>query len=118
MNTRKTHIEPERLALSARDAAVLLGISRAQFWKLNASGKVPLPVRLGTKAPRWRLDELRAALKDLGWSQRAFGMKLGKSERQVSKWCAKGDENVPGYVNGYLTLVLRVQTLADETLVE
>lgn len=50
----------QALALSPKDAAAVLGISRAQLWKLHASGKIPLPVRLGTKAPRWRVDELRA----------------------------------------------------------
>jgi predicted DNA-binding transcriptional regulator AlpA len=50
------------LLVGAKDAAVLLGISRAQFWKLHASGKVPLPVYLGTKAPRWRVEELRSWL--------------------------------------------------------
>lgn len=60
MDTTKTTIESERLALSAKDAAATLGISRAQLWKLHSAGKIPLPVRLGTKAPRWRVDELRA----------------------------------------------------------
>jgi len=59
METAKTPITPERLALTAKDAAALLGISRAQLWKLHSSGKIPMPVRLGTKAPRWRVDELR-----------------------------------------------------------
>ncbi len=47
------------LALSAKDAAIVLGISRAQLWKLHASGRLPLPVYLGAKSPRWRADELR-----------------------------------------------------------
>ena len=62
MSTSKTDIGLPRLALSAGDAAELLGISRAQFWKLHSSGRLPLPVRLGTKAPRWRYDELQAWL--------------------------------------------------------
>jgi predicted DNA-binding transcriptional regulator AlpA len=49
------------LAVSAREAAALFGISRAQWWKLHSAGKVPLPsYQLGTKAPRWDMDELRA----------------------------------------------------------
>ena len=56
------HVQ-ERLAVAARDAAELLGISRAQLWKLHSSGKMPRPVRLGAKATRWRVDELRAWLK-------------------------------------------------------
>jgi predicted DNA-binding transcriptional regulator AlpA len=37
-------------------------VSRSQWWKLHSSGKVPLPVYLGSKAPRWILDELRSWL--------------------------------------------------------
>jgi predicted DNA-binding transcriptional regulator AlpA len=62
MNTTKAPSNSERLALPAKDAAALVGVSRAQWWKLHASGKIPLPVYLGTKAPRWRVDELRAWL--------------------------------------------------------
>jgi predicted DNA-binding transcriptional regulator AlpA len=49
-------------AVSAGAAAHLCGISRSQWWKLHSAGKVPLPVYLGSKAPRWRVDELRAWL--------------------------------------------------------
>jgi predicted DNA-binding transcriptional regulator AlpA len=50
-----------RLAISAREAAALFNLSRSQWWKLHAAGKVPLPTyRLGSKAPRWDLAELRA----------------------------------------------------------
>src|SRR5262245_30807357 len=47
------------LAVTAAQAASLHGVSRAQLWKLHAMGKVPRPVYLGAKAPRWRVDELR-----------------------------------------------------------
>lgn len=51
---------PGRLAVSAREAAALFGLSRAQWWKLHAAGKIPLPsYRLGSKAPRWDVAELR-----------------------------------------------------------
>ncbi|MCH8880044.1 MAG: AlpA family phage regulatory protein [Planctomycetes bacterium] len=59
MGTSEAPRQLEQLALSAKDAARLLGISRAQIWKLNSAGKIPQPVRLGTKAPRWRIAELR-----------------------------------------------------------
>jgi predicted DNA-binding transcriptional regulator AlpA len=62
MITTNTLVDSERLALPAKDAALLLGISRGQFWRLHASGKLPHPVYLGTKAPRWRIEELRAWL--------------------------------------------------------
>ncbi len=48
-----------KLVVSAKEAAELLSISRAQFCKLHSSGKVPLPVPLGQRCPRWRVDELR-----------------------------------------------------------
>ena len=46
-------------AVAASGAARLCGISESQFWKLHSAGKVPLPVYLGAKAPRWRVDELK-----------------------------------------------------------
>jgi predicted DNA-binding transcriptional regulator AlpA len=48
----------ERLALTPSDTAKLLGISKAQLWKLHNSGRLPLPVYLSAKTPRWRRDEL------------------------------------------------------------
>ena len=48
---------PDTLTLASKDAAGLLGISRAHFWKLNGLGKLPAPVRLG-RVVRWRRDEL------------------------------------------------------------
>jgi predicted DNA-binding transcriptional regulator AlpA len=62
MDAAKTPVDLHALALPAKDAAALVGISRAQFWKLHAAGKLPQPVYLGAKAPRWRVDELRAWL--------------------------------------------------------
>jgi len=65
MTTPKTHLDSDptaatAIAVSAAQAAAMHGISRAQWWKLHAMGKVPLPIYLGAKAPRWRVDELRA----------------------------------------------------------
>jgi predicted DNA-binding transcriptional regulator AlpA len=59
-----THASPNKLiqplAVDASAAAAMFGVSRAQWWKLHSAGKVPLPVyALGSKAPRWRVDELR-----------------------------------------------------------
>ena len=53
-------VEPE--ALPAVHAARLLGICRAQFFKLHSAGKVPLPVYLTPLCPRWRRAELLAWL--------------------------------------------------------
>lgn len=52
---------PGRLAVTAAEVAELFGLSRSQWWKLHAAGKVPLPsYRLGAKAPRRDLAELQA----------------------------------------------------------
>ena len=53
MSTAQTPIDPPTLTLTAKDAAALLGISRAQFFKLHSAGRIgPLPVYLGSRAPR------------------------------------------------------------------
>jgi excisionase family DNA binding protein len=62
MNTPATSVDSERLAVTARDAARLLGISRAQIYRLHSSGRLPLPQYFGTRAPRWSVAELRAWL--------------------------------------------------------
>ncbi len=43
---------------TAAEAAALLGISRAMFFKMNSAGKVPLPVYMSPRCPRWRRTEL------------------------------------------------------------
>ena len=48
----------ERLALPAEDAAALCGVSRGQWWKLIAAGKLQKPIRLGSRSPRWPYEEL------------------------------------------------------------
>jgi predicted DNA-binding transcriptional regulator AlpA len=69
---------PGAFAVDAQGAARLCGVCRAQWWKLHAAGKVPLPVYLGTKAPRWVTDELREWLaagcpERLMWMRRKGG---------------------------------------------
>lgn len=43
--------------IDAAAAARLCGVSKSGWWAFHASGRCPLPVRLG-RATRWRLDEL------------------------------------------------------------
>jgi predicted DNA-binding transcriptional regulator AlpA len=38
------------------------GISRSQWYKLKASGRTPLPVRLGTRRPVYLITELQSWL--------------------------------------------------------
>ena len=68
------------LAVAADGAAHLCGVSRSQWWKLHSAGKVPLPVYLGSKAPRWRVDELRAWL-DAGCPRRQEWQRMRGAQR-------------------------------------
>jgi excisionase family DNA binding protein len=45
------------LLVPAAEAARLLGISKATFYRLKAAGKLPAPVKLGRIL--WRVDDLR-----------------------------------------------------------
>ena len=68
------------LALSAEGSGTMFGVSRAQWWKLHSSGRIPQPVGLGSKAPRWRVDELRAWL-DAGCPDRQTWQRMRGGER-------------------------------------
>ena len=57
MPDRLTAIEP--LAVDAAGAGRLVGVSRATWWRWHSAGRVPMPVRIGAKTPRWRTAELR-----------------------------------------------------------
>lgn len=59
-DSRRSAETPE--ALPAAAAARLLGVSRATFFKLHAAGKLPMPVYLTPRCPRWRRAELLAWL--------------------------------------------------------
>jgi len=51
--------ETEKLLISARDAAAMLGISRAFFYGMIATGRLgPAPVKLGRRR-LYKIDELR-----------------------------------------------------------
>lgn len=61
MVTPNTAVVSERPLATAR-AWLVCGISRAQWFKLAASGRTPLPVRLGTRRPVYLIAELEAWL--------------------------------------------------------
>lgn len=48
-----------RLMLDCMEAAALLGVSRAMYWKLHSQARIPLPIRFG-RVVRWRKQELEA----------------------------------------------------------
>jgi predicted DNA-binding transcriptional regulator AlpA len=61
MSTRDTVITPDQ-PLATVKPWLACAISRAQWFKLAASGRTPLPVRLGTRRPVWIISELEAWL--------------------------------------------------------
>lgn len=71
-------VEPE--ALPAADAARLLGISRSMLFKMHSAGKVPMPVYLTPRCPRWRRAELLDWLA-AGCPDRLTWTKLRKGEQ-------------------------------------
>ncbi|MFH1421633.1 MAG: hypothetical protein ABIH42_02825 [Planctomycetota bacterium] len=47
----------EKLLISAEEAASILDIALATFWRFHSSGRVPLPIKLGRRT-LWRKQEL------------------------------------------------------------
>ncbi len=62
MSAPKNPIVQERPLATAKPWLVC-GISRGQWFKLAASGRTPLPVRLGTRRPVYLIDELDSWLR-------------------------------------------------------
>lgn len=45
--------------LRDREVAELIGLDRRTFRRYVASGEAPQPIRLGRRATRWRLSDIR-----------------------------------------------------------
>ena len=56
---REKSVDPLPFLVSVKEAARLLGISKSAFYKLQASGRGPLPIKLG-RSTRYRRAELEA----------------------------------------------------------
>ena len=56
----KTYPRIDRLLVPAPVAAQACELSISAWWELNKAGKLPRPIRFGTRATRWNLDELKA----------------------------------------------------------
>lgn len=54
-----TDIQVTPSLITSDDAAAMLGVSRAHFYRMHKAGRIPLPVRLGGSV-RWRVNELKA----------------------------------------------------------
>lgn len=50
------------MLLDAAAAARLCGVSRATWFCWDSRGRIPRPLRLSERIPRWRVEELRAWL--------------------------------------------------------
>jgi len=48
----------QAMLLTCEEAAGLLSVSRAMFWRLHSQGKVPMPIRLSARVVRWNRKEL------------------------------------------------------------
>lgn len=74
-----TALEP--MAVDAAGVAKLLNVSERHVWSLHASGRLPLPIRLG-RAVRWRVSELEAWLRSGAVSRDAWqAMQAGSESR-------------------------------------
>jgi len=56
------NVEQDLILFSVSDLARVLGTSTRTVWRLLEKGKLPMPVRLGSR-PRWLADELRDWIK-------------------------------------------------------
>ncbi len=54
---KQTNDSSQSIAISAKQLSQLLGVSLRQVWRLNATGKLPRPVRLGGSV-RWNREEI------------------------------------------------------------
>ncbi len=68
MNTRKNTSSsrpsyiPDDPLLTAREGAVERGQGLSTFWRDVKNGRVPLPIYIGRKSPRWRRSEILASI--------------------------------------------------------
>lgn len=53
----------EPLAVAAKQAASMCGVSTAMWWKMKNSGRCPAPVKLGRRL-LWRVEDLRQWVAD------------------------------------------------------
>lgn len=61
MSTTDSICPNERVLISAKELAELLGVSIRTLWRLRSGGQLPLPVRLGHTV-RWRMTDIETWL--------------------------------------------------------
>ena len=80
MNKTDTPIIHERPLATAKPW-LICSISRAQWFKLSASGRTPAPIRLGTRRPVYLIAELQAWL-EAGAPDRATWIRMKEGGRR------------------------------------
>jgi predicted DNA-binding transcriptional regulator AlpA len=55
--------QPDDALIDVRVVAVLLGRSTASVWRDVSHGRLPPPRRIGAGSTRWRVGDVRAALR-------------------------------------------------------
>jgi predicted DNA-binding transcriptional regulator AlpA len=81
-----TYVSPDPL-LTAKQAAVEVGLSMPGFWKSVDAGRIPKPFYPASRAPRWRLSELTRALEHtraLPREQKAARMEQARAKLQAA----------------------------------
>lgn len=58
-------LPPEGL-IRAKKAALIFGIGQSTWWSWVASGRAPKGIKLGSRTTVWRVEDVRALLKELG----------------------------------------------------
>ena len=48
------------LLLTGQTVQKMIGVSRVTLWRLSKAGEFPQAIRVGTRAVRWRADEIEA----------------------------------------------------------
>ena len=54
---------PDDALIEIRSVCALLGRSSASIWRDAAQGRLAPPVRVGARSARWRVGDVRAAMK-------------------------------------------------------
>jgi len=69
VKARPNSINEQSIAISARQLSQLLGVSLRQVWRLNATGKLPCPVKIGGSV-RWNRAEVIRLFSEAGCPDR------------------------------------------------
>ncbi len=54
---KQSNASEASLMMNAKALAAMLGVSLRQVWRLNATGKLPRPIRLGGSV-KWKISEI------------------------------------------------------------